>query len=66
VAKVVATEAVARVVDRAMQLAGGAAVAEDHPLARAYRRIRGWRMAEGTTEALRLVIGRALLRPAAD
>ena len=66
IAKVVATEAVGRVVDRAMQLAGGAAVAEDHPLARAYRRIRGWRMAEGTTEALRLVIGRALLQPRAD
>jgi acyl-CoA dehydrogenase len=65
IAKVLATEAVARVVDRAMQLAGGAAVTEDHPLARCYRRIRGWRMAEGTTEALRLLVGRALLGPEA-
>ncbi|MBI1734699.1 MAG: acyl-CoA dehydrogenase family protein [Candidatus Rokubacteria bacterium] len=60
-AKVLATEAVARVVDRAMQLTGGAAVVEDHPLAIAYRRIRSWRIAEGTTEVLRLTIARGLL-----
>ena len=60
-AKVLATEAVARVVDRAMQLSGGAAVVEDHPLARLYRRIRAWRIAEGTTEVLRLAIARGLL-----
>ena len=60
-AKVLATEAVARIVDRAMQLTGGAAVVEGHPLERLYRRIRGWRIAEGTTEVLRLVIARGLL-----
>jgi acyl-CoA dehydrogenase len=60
-AKVLATEAVARVVDRAMQLGGGAAVVEDHPLARLYRRIRAWRIAEGTTEVLRLTVARGLL-----
>jgi len=60
-AKVLATEAVARIVDRAMQLTGGAAVVEGHPLARLYRLIRGWRIGEGTTEALRLVIARGLL-----
>jgi alkylation response protein AidB-like acyl-CoA dehydrogenase len=48
-------------VDRAMQLSGGAAVVEDHPLARLYRRIRAWRIAEGTTEVLRLAIARGLL-----
>ena len=61
VAKVLATEAVARILDRAMQLAGGAVVVEDHPLAIAYRRIRGWRIAEGTTEVLRLTVARTLL-----
>lgn len=60
-AKAVATEAVAHIVDRAMQLAGGAAVVEGHPLARLYRRIRSWRIAEGTTEILRLTVARGLL-----
>lgn len=59
--KTLATEAVTRVVDRAIQLAGGAAVVEDHPLARLYRQVRGWRIAEGTTEILRLSIARGLL-----
>jgi alkylation response protein AidB-like acyl-CoA dehydrogenase len=60
-AKALATEAVARVVDRAIQLTGGAAVVDGHPLARMYRRIRAWRIGEGTTEILRLTIARALL-----
>ena len=60
-AKVLATEAVARVVDRAIQLTGGAAVVGDHPLARLYRRVRSWRIAEGTTEVLRLTVARDLL-----
>jgi len=62
-AKAVATEAVAHIVDRAMQLSGGAAVVEGHPLARLYRRIRSWRIAEGTTEILRLTVARRLLAP---
>jgi alkylation response protein AidB-like acyl-CoA dehydrogenase len=60
-AKALATEAVARIVDRAIQLTGGAAVVEGHPLARRYRRIRSWRIAEGTTEVLRLTVARDLL-----
>jgi alkylation response protein AidB-like acyl-CoA dehydrogenase len=60
-AKAIATEAVARILDRAMQLSGGAAVVEGHPLARLYRRIRAWRIAEGTTEILRLTVARRLL-----
>jgi alkylation response protein AidB-like acyl-CoA dehydrogenase len=60
-AKALATEAVTRIVDRAIQLSGGAAVVEDHPLAVAYRRIRSWRIAEGTTEVLRLAIARDVL-----
>jgi alkylation response protein AidB-like acyl-CoA dehydrogenase len=60
-AKILATEAVARIVDRAIQLTGGAAVVEGHPLEDLYRRIRTWRIAEGTTEVLRLVVARDLL-----
>ncbi len=61
IAKSVATEAVTRVVDRAMQLTGGASVVEDHPLARLYREIRSMRIAEGTTEILRLTIAKGTL-----
>ncbi|MBI3107635.1 MAG: acyl-CoA dehydrogenase family protein [Candidatus Rokubacteria bacterium] len=61
-AKTLATEAVARIVDRAMQLTGGASVVEGHPLARLYRVIRAWRIAEGTTEVLRLVVARGLVK----
>src|SRR5579859_1835724 len=60
-AKSLATEAITRIVDRAIQLTGGAAVVEGHPLARLYRQIRAWRIAEGTTEILRLTIARGLL-----
>lgn len=60
-AKSLATEAVTRIVDRAMQLTGGGSVVEDHPLARLYTQIRSWRIAEGTTEILRLTIARGLL-----
>jgi alkylation response protein AidB-like acyl-CoA dehydrogenase len=61
IAKSLATEAAGRAVDRAIQLTGGAAVVEGHPLARLYRTVRGWRIAEGTTEILRLSIARGLL-----
>jgi alkylation response protein AidB-like acyl-CoA dehydrogenase len=61
IAKSLATEAVTRIVDRAMQLAGGGSVVEDHPLARLYKQIRAWRIAEGTTEILRLTIARGLI-----
>jgi acyl-CoA dehydrogenase len=61
IAKSLATEMVAHVVDRAIQLTGGAAVVEGHPLERLYREVRGWRIAEGTTEILRLTIARGLL-----
>jgi acyl-CoA dehydrogenase len=60
-AKALATEAVGRIVDRAIQLTGGAAVVEGHPLERLYRRVRAWRIAEGTTEVLRLIVARGLL-----
>jgi len=61
IAKTLATEGTGRAVDRAIQLTGGAAVVEGHPLERLYREVRGWRIAEGTTEILRLTITRGLL-----
>jgi acyl-CoA dehydrogenase len=59
--KVFATEAVGVIVDRAIQLFGGTALVEDHPLAILYRRVRGWRLAEGATDVLKLNIGRGIL-----
>lgn len=53
-AKVFCTEAVGRVVDTAIQLVGGRALIDDHPLARLYRRIRSLRIAEGASDLLRL------------
>jgi acyl-CoA dehydrogenase len=61
IVKSLATEMVGRLVDRAIQLTGGAAVVEGHPLERLYRTVRGWRIAEGTTEILRLSVARGLL-----
>lgn len=61
IAKSLATEMIGRAVDRAIQLTGGAAVVEGHPLERLYRLVRGWRIAEGTTEILKLSIARGLL-----
>lgn len=60
-AKSLTTEAAGRAVDRAIQLTGGAAVVEGHPLARLYRTVRAWRIAEGTTEILKLTVARGLL-----
>ena len=60
-AKMAATEAAGRVVDRAIQLHGAAAYVQGHPLERLYRVVRGWRIAEGTTEILKLSVARGLL-----
>ncbi|MCP3854145.1 MAG: acyl-CoA/acyl-ACP dehydrogenase [Actinomycetia bacterium] len=60
-AKVVATETVGEVVDQAIQLAGGEALVEGHPLESVYRRVRVLRLAEGPTDVLRTNIARGAL-----
>ncbi|HEX7036092.1 MAG TPA: acyl-CoA dehydrogenase [Pseudomonadales bacterium] len=60
-AKVFATEAVARVVDTAIQLVGGQALVDDHPLAVLYREVRSLRLAEGGNDVLRLNLARGRL-----
>jgi alkylation response protein AidB-like acyl-CoA dehydrogenase len=52
VAKIIATEGLQRMVDRAIGLVGGEALITDHPLAIAYREIRTLRVAEGATDTL--------------
>jgi acyl-CoA dehydrogenase len=61
-AKIYATEAAGRVVDRSMQLFGGYGVAKELPFERWYRELRIRRIGEGTTETQRMVVSRELLR----
>jgi len=60
-AKLVASEAGSRVVDRSMQLFGGYGVTKDFPFERWYREMRIRRIGEGPSEVQRHVIARDLL-----
>jgi acyl-CoA dehydrogenase len=61
-AKLFATEAAQRVIDRALQLHGGQGVVSGTVVERLYREIRALRIYEGTSEIQKLVIAKALLR----
>lgn len=58
--KMFATEAAQRIVDRALQLHGGAGVLRGSVVERLYREVRALRIYEGTTEIQRLVIASQL------
>ncbi|MGU3498726.1 acyl-CoA dehydrogenase family protein [Mycobacterium sp. C31M] len=60
-AKIAATEAAARVVDRSMQIHGGMGMAKEMPLERWYRELRIRRVGEGPNEVQKMIIGRELL-----
>jgi acyl-CoA dehydrogenase len=60
IAKLAATEAAQRVVDRAVQLLGGRGVMAGGVVEHLYRAIRPLRIYEGTSEIQRTIIGRAL------
>ena len=60
-AKISATEASARVVDRSMQLFGAWGMSKDLPFERWYRELRIRRIGEGTSETQRMIISRDLL-----
>jgi acyl-CoA dehydrogenase len=62
-AKLFATEAAQRVIDRAVQLFGGQGVVAGCIVERLYREVRALRIYEGTSEIQKLVIGKALLKP---
>lgn len=62
VAKVHATEAAGRVVDRAVQMLGGLGVAKEMPTERWYREIRIKRIGEGPSEVHRMVIARHIIK----
>ena len=56
-AKMYATEAAQRVIDRALQLHGGLGVVRGTATERLYRSVRALRIYEGTTEIQKLIIG---------
>ncbi len=60
-AKIAATEAGGRVVDRAMQIHGGYGVTKEFPFERWYREMRIRRIGEGPNEVQRLIIARDLI-----
>ena len=61
-AKMYATEAAQRVIDRAVQLHGGAGVTKGVKVEELYREIRALRIYEGATEVQKIVIARELLK----
>ena len=62
IAKLFASEAAGRIVDRALQILGGRGYMTEHPVARLYREVRVDRIWEGTSEIQRLIIARGLLK----
>jgi acyl-CoA dehydrogenase len=60
-AKMYATEAAQRIIDRAVQLFGGSGVVTGSVVEQLYREIRPLRIYEGTTEIQKLIIGSALV-----
>jgi acyl-CoA dehydrogenase len=62
-AKMAATEAAQRVIDRAVQMFGGLGVVVGSVVEELYREIRPLRIYEGATEVQKLIIGRDLLKP---
>ncbi len=61
-AKMYATEAAQRVIDRAVQVFGGLGVTKGVKVEELYREIRALRIYEGATEVQKVVIARELLR----
>jgi acyl-CoA dehydrogenase len=61
-AKMFATEAAQRVIDRAVQIHGGAGVTKGVKVEELYRDIRALRIYEGATEVQKIVIARDMLK----
>jgi acyl-CoA dehydrogenase len=63
-AKLFASEMCGRVADRAVQIHGGAGYVSDYAIERFYRDVRLFRIFEGTSQILQLVIARNMIREA--
>jgi acyl-CoA dehydrogenase len=64
IAKTFGAEAIGRVVDRAMQLCGGAGVSADLPVARIAREVRPFRVYDGPSEVHRFAIAKRAVKAA--
>jgi alkylation response protein AidB-like acyl-CoA dehydrogenase len=62
IAKAHSTEMAFRVADRMLQVMGGAGYSKDVPVESVLRALRLWRIAEGTSEVQRMLVGRELAR----
>jgi acyl-CoA dehydrogenase len=60
-AKLFASEAAGRIVDRCLQVFGGTGYMEESPISRLYRDVRVMRLSGGTSEIQRNIIAQALL-----
>jgi acyl-CoA dehydrogenase len=60
--RLIASEMVGRVADRAVQIFGGAGYIADYGVERFYRDVRLFRIYEGTSEIQRTIIAREALR----
>ncbi|MFN8185777.1 MAG: acyl-CoA dehydrogenase family protein [Gaiellales bacterium] len=65
-AKLYASEAAGRIVDRSLQVFGGRGYMTDNPVARHYREVRVDRIWEGTSEIQRMIIARGLAKRGLD
>jgi acyl-CoA dehydrogenase len=63
-AKMFATEAAQRVIDRAEQIHGGLGVTKGVKVEELYREIRALRIYEGATEVQKLIVARELMKGA--
>ena len=63
--KYMATEAVGRIADRAVQIHGGAGYMTEYKVERFYRDVRLLRIYEGTSQIQQVIIARAMIRQAA-
>ena len=59
--KAFATETIGHIVDEAIQLVGGQALTDAHPLSRILREVRALRLAEGPTDILSINVARGRL-----
>jgi acyl-CoA dehydrogenase len=62
VCKVFADEMAFKVADRCMQIHGGIALTTDLPIERMWRQQRSYRITEGATEVMKMVIARHVLK----
>lgn len=60
--KLFASEMCGRVADRAVQIFGGAGYMADYGIERFYRDVRLFRLYEGTSQIMQLVIGRSMMK----